>query len=127
MANQVANGAVCMCPFGAAPGTLVVPPAARVMACGLPAAAITDISVTPFGMCSNPANPVVAANIKVVPGGVIIVPQPCVPAITGTWVPGSPTVLIGGKPALNNTCKLMCAYGGVIQINAPMAMTVMVP
>jgi hypothetical protein len=35
--------------------------------------------------------------------------------------------LIGGKPALNNTCKLMCTWGGVIQIVSPGQMTVMVP
>jgi len=30
-------------------------------------------------------------------------------------------------PALNNTSKLMCAYGGVIQIVVPGQVTVMVP
>ena len=37
MANQVVNTAICNCTFGAAPGTLNVPPAACVTACGLPA------------------------------------------------------------------------------------------
>jgi hypothetical protein len=36
--------------------------------------------------------------------------------------------MIGGKPALNNTSKLMCAYpGGIIQVQMPIAMTVMLP
>lgn len=41
---------------------------------------------------------------------------------------GSPTVLVGGKPAVNNTCKCMCNWGGVIQIvNPGPATTTMVP
>jgi hypothetical protein len=43
------------------------------------------------------------------------------------WVPGSPTVLIGNMPALNNSCKLMCNWGGVIQVLVPGQFTVMVP
>jgi hypothetical protein len=31
------------------------------------------------------------------------------------WTPGAPTVLLGGKPSLYNTCQLMCMWGGVIQ------------
>ena len=46
--------------------------------------------------------------------------------LTGAWVPGSPTVLIGGKPALNNSSKLMCAYGTISIVN-PSVTTVQVP
>jgi hypothetical protein len=42
-------------------------------------------------------------------------------------VPGSPTVLIGNMPALNNSSKLMCMWGGVIQILNPGSTTVQVP
>jgi hypothetical protein len=36
--------------------------------------------------------------------------------------------LVGGKPAVNNTCKCMCNWGGVIQIvNPGPATTTMVP
>ena len=42
-------------------------------------------------------------------------------------MPGSLTVQIGGNSALNNTSKLLCAYGGVIQVVSPMATTVVVP
>ena len=41
--------------------------------------------------------------------------------------PGSPRVTVCGQPLLNNTSKLMCAYGGVIQITATPAVTVKVP
>jgi hypothetical protein len=36
-------------------------------------------------------------------------------------------MLIGNKPALNNTCQLICAYGGVITITNPGATKEVVP
>ena len=116
----VCGGAMLQCSFGAAPSTLNVLPAARVMA-GMPLASIMDyvpmVNVMPFGMCSCPANPTVASATAAALG--VLTPMPCIPMLTAPWTPGSPTVLVGGKPALNNTCKLMCAYGGVIQITNP--------
>ena len=58
----------------------------------------------------------------------VFTPMPCVPVIPAPWAPpGSPTVLIANMPALDNTCKLMCAWGGTIQIvNAGQA-TVEIP
>ena len=35
-------------------------------------------------------------------------PAPCVPALAAPWVPGAPTVLVCGKPLLNNSSKLIC-------------------
>jgi len=55
-----------------------------------------------------------------------LTPMPCIPVLPAPWVPGSPTVLIGGKPALNNSCKLNCAYGGIISINNPGTMNIQV-
>ena len=40
---------------------------------------------------------------------------------------GVTTVLIGNMPALQNSCKLMCNWGGVIQMLVPGQFTVMVP
>ena len=40
---------------------------------------------------------------------------------------GAPTVLVCGKPLLNNSSKLMCAYGGVIQVTMTPAMTAQTP
>lgn len=125
MAIQTANTAVCQCSFGAAPASLPVPPACKVLACGLPAATVMDNKLPPFGMCSSLANPAVSAATAAAGG--VLTPQPCSPVLTAPWMPGSLTVQIGGKSALNNTSKLMCAYGGVIQVGATPAMTVKTP
>jgi hypothetical protein len=42
-------------------------------------------------------------------------------------VPGAPTVLTGNKPSLDNTCQLMCMWGGVIQVTVPGQFTELIP
>ena len=128
MAMQVCMGAMLQCSFGAAPSTLAVLPANKVLT-ATPDANIMDnkpmVNIMPFGMCSSMANPTVAAATAAALGA--LTPMPCVPVIPAPWVPGSPTVLIANMPALNNTSKLMCAYAGVIQITNPGQTTVMIP
>jgi len=128
MAIQVCMGAMLQCSFGAAPSSLVVLPANRVMT-GPPAATIMDnaplVNVMPFGMCSSLANPTVAAATAAALGA--LTPMPCVPVTPAPWVVGAPTVLIGNMPALNNSSKLMCTWGGVIQIVNPGQVKMMVP
>ena len=79
-------------------------------------------NIMPFGMCSSMANPTVASATAAALG--VLTPMPCIPVIPAPWAPGSPTALIGNFPMLHNNCKLMCAYGGVIQITNPGAMTI---
>ncbi|QYY33257.1 MULTISPECIES: DUF4280 domain-containing protein [Cupriavidus] len=126
MGIQVNTGTTMQCSFGAAPSALCVLPVNRVMA-GAPAANVMDnkpiVNIPPFGSCNSMANPVVAAATAAALGA--LTPMPCVPVTTAPWMPGSPTVLIGGMPALQNSSKLMCAWGGVIQIVAPGQTTVM--
>ena len=128
MGIQVAMGANLQCSFGAAPGTLMVLPANKVMT-GTPAANIMDnkpmVNILPFGMCNCPANPMVAAATAAALG--VLTPMPCIPVTAAPWAPGSPTVLVGGMPSLQNSSKLMCNWGGVIQVLAPGQTTVMVP
>ncbi len=113
-------GATTMCTMGLAPGSLLVLPVNRVLA-GAPAANVMDsvpfLNVTPFGMCTSPANPAVAAATAAAFG--VLTPMPCTPVPAGPWVPGVPTVLVGNMPAADMTCKLTCAFGGVISILAP--------
>lgn len=118
MPQQVVLNAMVKCSFGTTPSPLMVTPENRVNGSKLPAATILDNvpgkNVIPFGMCTTTSNPQVAAATAANKG--VLTPQPCVPVTTAPWAPGSPTVLIGGKPALNNTCKLTCMWGGVITV-----------
>jgi len=121
-------GAVMQCSFGTAPSTLAVLPVNAVLT-GTPAATIMDnvpiVNVPPFGTCSSMSNPVVAAATAAALGA--LTPMPCVPVTPAPWAPGSPTMLVGNMPTLNESSKLMCAWGGVIQITAPGQTTMMVP
>lgn len=129
MAMHVCNGAGTACTFGLAPSTLLVLPENRVLTSSQPAATIMDnkpiVNVVPFGMCSSIANPEVASATAAAMG--VLTPMPCIPATPAPWAPGSPTVLEGNIPVLNNTSKLMCTWGGVISITNPGQMTEMVP
>jgi hypothetical protein len=126
MAVQVVNGAQIMCSFGVAPSVLTVLPLSRVTSGGQPAANIQDfkpmVNVAPFGMCTTLSNPQVAAATAAALG--VLTPMPCIP-VTTPWKPGSPTVMIGGQPALNNTSQCQCAWGGVIAVVMPGQMTTM--
>lgn len=128
MAMQVCMGAMLQCNFGAAPSTLSVLPT-NLTQTGTPAANIMDnipmVNIMPFGTCSSMANPTVAAATAAAMGA--LTPMPCVPLIPAPWAPGAPTVLIGNMPALDNNCKLTCAWGGMIQINDAGQTTVMIP
>lgn len=125
MANPAVQTALCMCTFGVAPSPLMVSSQQTVMVSNMLQATIMDNKFPTFGMCSSLMNPTVSAATSAAMG--VLTPMPCVPAIAAPWVPGAPTVLVGGKPLLNNTSKLMCNWGGVIQINMSPAFTVMTP
>ncbi len=55
----------------------------------------------------------------------VLTPMPCIPVTPAPWTPGIPAVLIGGQPALDNSSKLTCVYGGVISIQIPGQFTVL--
>jgi hypothetical protein len=128
MGQKVCMGAMMACSFGVAPSTLVVLPANKVLT-QTPAANIMDnkpmVNIMPFGMCSSPMNPEVIAETAAALG--VLTPAPCIPNTVAPWAPGSPTVMIANMPALNNSSKLMCMWGGVIQISYAGQATVMVP
>lgn len=121
-------GGMLQCSFGAAPSSLVVLPQNQVLT-GTPAANIMDgkplVNIPPFGMCSSIANPTVASATATALG--VLTPMPCVPVTPAPWAPGAPTVLIANMPALDNNSKLMCNWGGVIQVTNPGQTTVEIP
>lgn len=120
MPKQACMGAMLKCSFGLAPSSLMPTPK-PVMTSNMIAANIMDhvpvMNVPPFGMCRSPANPTVAAATAAAMG--VLTPMPCIPATPAPWVPGAPTVLLCNAPALDNTSKLMCIWGGVIEITNP--------
>lgn len=122
MGQCVCGGAMLKCSFGKLPSMLNVLPDKKVVN-NLPVATIDCnkpmVNILPFGMCQAPSNPAVIAAAGS--------PVPCVPVIPAPWIPGSPTVLVGGKPALNKNCKLMCAYMGIIEVNNPGCNNIQIP
>ena len=120
MGLQVCMGATLQCSFGMAPSSLTVLPTNHVLS-GPPAANIMDhvpmLNIMPFGMCTSLANPMVAAATAAALG--VLTPMPCIPATASPWLPGNPKLLIGNMPAVDNTCKLMCNWGGMIQVVVP--------
>ncbi|QRK06969.1 DUF4280 domain-containing protein [Archangium violaceum] len=125
MGLQIVMGAMMQCSFGLSPSSLMVLPTNKVMGT-TPAANIMDnkpfVNILPFGMCKSMANPAVAAATAANKG--VLTQMPCVPATAAPWVPGCPKVLIGNMPALESNSKLMCSFGGVIQIVMPGQFTV---
>jgi len=79
-----------------------------------PHATINDsvpiLNILPFGACISPSNPVVASTH---------LPTPCTPITTGTWLPGSPSIIVGSLPGLNQESVALCMYEGVIRIINP--------
>ena len=125
MANPMVQTAVCTCSFGVLPVPLMVTSQQTVTMCGMLAGTIMDNKFPTFGMCSNPANPAVAAATASHLG--VLTPMPCVPLTVAPWIPGVPTVLVCGKPLLNNSSKLICGYGGIIQPTVTPALTIKTP
>lgn len=109
MGFPVVMGAQCMCTMGLNPTPLMVLPDKMILTENKPMANIFDnkpmVNIIPFGTC----------KLLQSPGG----PLPCVPATVAPWAPGNPQVLVKGKPALNNSSKLMCSIGGLISILNP--------
>jgi len=119
MGFLVCTGATLQCSFGAAPSTLIVLP--RPILSPMPIANIMDhvpfLNILPFGMCSTISNPAVASSTAAACG--VLTPVPCIPVIPSPWLIGNPKILVENLPALTSESKLMCAWGGIIQIINP--------
>lgn len=126
MATAVCMGATMMCTFGVAPASLVVPPSTTMLTPAVPSASLTHtapiMNLPTFGACSSLANPTVASATAAALG--VLTPMPCVPATATPWIPGAATVLNGGMPAVDASCKATCSYGGSISILYPGQTTV---
>lgn len=129
MAKQVISTASLSCSFGTAPCTFQVTPKNQVTVEGQPAANIMDyvpmMNISGFMMCQSLSNPQVAAATAAASG--VLTPQPCLPVIPAPWTPGSSKVLIAFIPALNDSSKCMCMWGGSISITNPGATKTEIP
>lgn len=118
MSFCLCTGATLSCPFGAAPAPFSALPAPRVMIGTMPAGVMTDmapaVNLPPFGLCSSLSNPTVASATAAAMGA--LTPMPCVPVPTGPWLNPVPGVLVGGRPAISDGSRLMCAWGGQISV-----------
>lgn len=125
MGILVGMGAICNCSFGAVPCPLSVNSQQSIIGSNIVVATIFDntpANLSTFGMCSSMANPAVSAATAAALG--VLTPQPCTPMITAPWTMGSSTVFFQNKPALLQNSKLMCMWGGVIQIIQPAQQTI---
>jgi len=120
----VVQGATLACSMGSSPSTLSVLPTNETYGGSNPVATVQDmkpqVNLAPFGMCQSPLNPQVAAATAAAAG--VLTPQPCIPAASGPWTPGSKSVAIAGPagPALlNDACQCVCQWGGQIKVQDP--------
>ena len=125
MSTPVVSGASCLCTMGTSTGQINPTNQMNIRVGGQPVASISDSvpisNITPFGMCTSLANPMVAAATAAALG--VLTPQPCIPSPAGTWICAG-KVRVGGKPILTTDGKIMCAYGGNISIMNPGQTTV---
>lgn len=126
MESIVIQGTLLKCSFGNVPAPIMVLPDKKVNSM-LPAAVKSDhiplLNILPFGMCSNPANPMVAAATAAAFG--VLTPMPCIPCTAQEWSGACSRVKIHGKEAIHTGSRLSCLYGGTIQIAAPLQPTVL--
>jgi len=118
MGFQVVMGAMMMCSFGTAPCSLIVLPTNKTLVGNMPAANIMDykpvVNIPTFAMCTSMSNPATASATSAASG--VLTPTPCVPVTSAPWAPGATKTMIANMPALNDSSKCMCSYGGVISI-----------
>ncbi len=116
----VCSGAVLKCSMGTSNGSLSATPKS-VSLCSKDQANIGDhisiVNVKPFGRCRSLAYPPTAAATSAHHGH--LTPMPCVPGTTTNWSTIDANSILAGKPALLNTAKLRCIYGGEITIVNP--------
>lgn len=114
------TGGMMMCSFGAAPSVFNPTPGLASTTGGF-LGSIMDfapfVNIPPFGVCTSLANPTVAAATAAALG--VLTPMPCIPATVAPWVMGVPQALNTKGPLLDQTSKLMCMWGGVINFTFP--------
>lgn len=122
----VTQGTILKCSFGNMPAPIMVLPDKKVKSM-LPVAVKSDhiplLNILPFGMCSSPANPMVAAATAAAFG--VLTPVPCIPCTLRDWTKPCDKVKVHGKEVINMDSGLQCLYGGDIEVTVPAQPTVL--
>jgi hypothetical protein len=121
MKKLVISGATLKCSMGTAPSALNVSPQNKTNCENQRLATVQDFqpntNIAPFGLCQSLANPQVAAATAAANGS--LTPQPCVPATSTPWAPGSATVSVAHQAALTADSKCNCQWAGIIEVALP--------
>lgn len=112
--GYVEDGALARCQFGTAPAPIQTSD-------HIPFATASDFvpfeNILPFGVCSCPGNPQVAAATAAAMGA--LTPMPCVPAVSQPWQVGESRMWVRGVRALDLQSSVRCRWGGLIQLTNP--------
>ena len=115
----ICDGQQIKCNRATASFTLTVPPIRKVTCGHRPVANIMDnkigVNIPPVCVCKSPMNPAVVSMIASTYG--VTRQAPSAPLLTAPWVPGNPQVMVEHSPALTKDSKLICAWGGIIEIS----------
>lgn len=127
MKPVVVQGTLLKCSFGTMPSAIMVPPSRKVNSM-TPVATKADhvpiVNILPFGMCSNPANPMVIAATAAAMG--VPTSAPCIPCTMQEWIKPCKKVKVHGTEAIHMDSCLKCMYGGEIRVMAPIQPRVIV-
>ncbi len=116
--SYVCSGAMMKCTMGTSPARLTVLPNRMVFLAGQLMANISDhqsmVNLAPFGVCRSLAFPPTASATAAALGA--LTPMPCVPNVPAPWMTGKMDYIIKGQPALLQSCKCQCMWGGTISL-----------
>lgn len=116
--SYVCSGAMMKCTMGSSPARLTVLPSRTVFLAGQPQANISDhksmVNLAPFGVCRSLAFPPTASATAAALG--TLTPMPCIHNTPAPWFVGKMDTLIKGQPALLQSCKCQCMWGGTISL-----------
>ena len=116
--SYVCSGAMMKCTMGTSPARLTVLPNRMVFLAGQLLANISDnktmVNLAPFGLCRSLAFPPTASATSAAMG--TLTPMPCMHNTPAPWMGGKMDYIIKGQPALLQSCKCQCMWGGTISL-----------